>query len=238
MRGARGQIAGWWLVGLLLACPAVTAASEEAYTPPEDLEDGWYARIETSMGRIVIQLLPEQAPQSVAYFVGLARGDLEWTDPVTGEVHQEPYYDNTPVFKAEAGLRFDLGDRSGTGRGAPQMFVPMEGHGPVNFHHGYRVGRVRRAGARMSAVQFFITAGAAPWFTGKQPCFGRVISGQETVFDITQVKTYSNHRPIEPVMIEKIAVFTVGHAPELETPRAYQPKLRDFGRKEDSPPEP
>ena len=43
----------------------------------EELAPGWYARIDTSMGRIVVQLLPEQAPQAVAQFVALARGEVE-----------------------------------------------------------------------------------------------------------------------------------------------------------------
>ena len=54
------------------------------FVPAEGLAEGLYARIETSLGRIVARLLPEQAPQSVAHFAAMAEGQLEWFDMTTG----------------------------------------------------------------------------------------------------------------------------------------------------------
>jgi len=215
---------------------AVTAgwSEESTYEPPQSLEEGWYARIETGMGRVVVQLLPAQAPQSVAHFVRMARGEAEWFDVLTGESRTDPYYDGILVHNAQAGERFEVGDRTGTGRGAPQIYVPpTEGHGPETFDAGYRLGMTRESGQRISAVQFFITAAPTPWLTGKHPCFGRVVSGETTVFNISQVRTYSNGKPRSPVVIEQIRIFTVGTPPPLEKPVPYTPRTIPFGRRED-----
>ena len=44
-----------------------------------------YARIKTSMGDMVAKLFEAEAPRTVANFVGLATGNVEWTDPRTNE---------------------------------------------------------------------------------------------------------------------------------------------------------
>ncbi len=72
---------------VILALPTLVAEDQQSeFVPPADLEEGWYARIETSMGRIVAKLLPEQAPQSVAFFAAMAEGRLEWFDRASGDV--------------------------------------------------------------------------------------------------------------------------------------------------------
>jgi len=213
--------------------PSPESASEsDSFVPPADLGEGWYARIDTSKGRIVIRLFPDQAPQSVAHFVGLAEGSLSWVDPVDGVTHTEPYYDGVRIHLAEVGSRFEAGDRTGTGRGAPIMYVPPEGFGPVNFFGDYRVGMTRASGGRISAVQFFITVAAQRHYNGRHPCFGEVVEGERVVFDITSVKTFSNGRPVEPVVIERIRPFTVGQPAPLAEPRAHQPRPPKFGLNE------
>jgi peptidyl-prolyl cis-trans isomerase A (cyclophilin A) len=195
------------------------------FQPPDGLHPGWYARIETDMGRIIARLLPEQAPQAVAHFAALAEGELEWIDPSTGEAFKEHFYDGVKVYKAEAGSRFEVGGRSGTGRGGPLMFVPPEGmKGPVDYSSPGRLGMTRAAGGRLSAFQFFVTYASQTRLNRSYPCFGIVVSGLETVLDISQVKTYSNGRPIEPVHIRKIRIFSVGEPEPLPDPVPYTPQ--------------
>jgi peptidyl-prolyl cis-trans isomerase A (cyclophilin A) len=211
---------------VIVVMPAALAedvASE--FEPPPNLAEGWYARIDTSMGRIVARLLPEQAPQSVAHFAAMAEGRLEWFDRVSGELKKEPYYDGIKVHKALAGRHFEAGDPRGTGFSPPDLFVPEEGLGPVNFNAPGRLGMTREAGT-ISAVQFFATAAAQPWLTRNHPCFGVVVSGREVIVNISQVKTYSNNRPIEPPVIERIRIFSVGDPPPLPEPEPYYPRRR------------
>lgn len=187
-----------------------------------DLDDGWYARIETSRGTIVARLLPEQAPQSVAHFAGLAEGSLEWTDHATGKAEKLRYYDKIPIHRAEAGHLFEVGNATLAGRGTPRLYVPREGFGPVRFDRPGRLG-MARDGGRMSGVVFFVTAAAIPWFEGKFPCFGEVLSDLETIRRITQVDADPTGRPLDPVMVEKIEVFSVGDVEPLPEPERYEP---------------
>jgi peptidyl-prolyl cis-trans isomerase A (cyclophilin A) len=175
------------------------------------------------MGTIIARLLPQQAPQAVAYFVGLSQGDLEWSDPVTGEKHREPFYDGTRVHYSRAGLTFEVGRVSGSGAIAPLLYVPMEDPGPVNFFSGGRLGLGRSPLGRISAVIFFVTVSAQPWLNQEHPCFGEIVIGEEVARGITEVKTYNNGRPIDDVRIEAIRVFKVGEPAPLPEPEPYYP---------------
>jgi peptidyl-prolyl cis-trans isomerase A (cyclophilin A) len=206
---------------------------QDGFQPPDGLEEGWYARIETDKGLIIARLLPDQAPQSVAHFVGLAEGTLVWPDPITGEPRKSNYYDGISVDLAQAGERFEAGGLDGDpGLKPPRLFVsPVEGKGPVTFSAAGRMGMTRESGERISAVKFFVTAAALPHLNGPHPCFGEVVEGREVVFTISQVKTHGNGRPIEPVTIDKIRIFSIDSPDPLPEPVAYRPTLKKFQKK-------
>ena len=52
------------------------------------------ALFKTSMGDIEVEFYEKEAPRTVANFVGLATGAVEWTDP-TGVKSKRPMYDGT-----------------------------------------------------------------------------------------------------------------------------------------------
>ncbi len=208
------------------AVHAADSAAAEEFAAPPDLAPGWYARIETSMGRIVARLLPEQAPQSVAHFAALAEARLEWFDRVDGEIRKDHYYDGIKIHKALAGQRFEAGDPA-SGHAAPSIHVPPEGEGPINFNAPGRLGMLKDGGAN-SGVYFFVTASAQPWLTGNFPCFGWVVDGWDVVTHLSQVKTHPNGRPLDPPLIERIRVFSVGDPAPLPEPVAYTPRRVEF----------
>jgi len=223
-------------VFLLTICAGSNQAGTEAEVDsslPEGLSEGWYARIETGMGGIIVQLLPEQAPQSVAHFAGLAEGSLEWIDPVTGDHKTEPYYDGLEVERSEALILFEASGRRPDQGAGPVLFVPQEGEGPINFHQADRIGMQRARSGGISGVQFVVTAAAQPALTGTHPCFGRIVSGREVVLAIAGVKTYSSGRPVEPITIERIRVFRIGSPSPLPAAEPYLPQMREFGMRED-----
>lgn len=213
---------------LVLACIGSHVVSDEApidddaFVPDAAWVEGWYARIESADGRIVARLLPEQSPQAVAYFTGMASGTLEWFDRASGKMKKGPYYDGMRIHKALAGQRFEVGDPSGTGHETPDLFIPPEGMGPINFNAPGRLGMTADTGL-FSAVQFFATASAQPWLTGQHPCFGLVVEGREVILQLAQVKTFSNGRPIEPVIIDRIRIFKVGDPAPLPVALPYTP---------------
>lgn len=213
------------LLIVLLAGADALQAEEEDWAPPSSIvHPGWYARVHTSEGLIIIRLLPEQAPQSIAHFAAAAEGRLEWEDIITGKPVRERYFDGSRVHKAIAGRQFEAGDQTGSGKAAPSIYVPYdEGQGPVNFNIRGRMGLTRASGRRISAVQFFVTASASPWLTGHYPCVGVVVHGLDVVTRITSVKTYSNGRPIDNIAIEKIRIFSMGEVEPLPEPVPFKP---------------
>lgn len=213
----------------LLAPGAARCDDPPAIEPglPENLPVGWYARIETSMGRIVARLHPEQAPQAVAQFAALAGGELERADPLTGEVGKCHFYDGVSVYLATAGIRFEAGDPTGVAHGGPSLWVsPQEGHGLVDFLEGGRLGMNLVPGRGASPYGLIVTAWPQPRFVGQFPCFGSVVSGLDVVARISEVKTHPSGRPIEPVVIEQVRVFSVGDPPPLAEPVSYEAKRK------------
>lgn len=223
----------------VLTLTGVSASAEgEAPAAPapfsvDGLERGWYAGFRTSMGDFLVRLLPEQSPQAVAHFAALAEGRLPWNDPVTGETKQGRYYDGLLVHKVEDGRRFESGDPTATGRGAPRYYVPAEGFGPVNFSRPFVVGMTRAPLGKISGVQFFVTSAPEPYLSPRHPCFGEVVGGREVVSAITGVQTNAVGQPLEQILIESVVILAAGDPFPLPEPERYEPKVLEFGPRED-----
>ena len=61
---------------------------------------------------------------------------------------------------------------------------------------------------------------------------------QPIPWNISQVKAYSNRRPIEDVIIERVRIFAVGDPPPLPEPRPYTPVRKEIRFNEDRQPTP
>ena len=222
-----GRIAAVLVLASALHSATAIAAPVPDRSPPEGMNGlpvGWYAELRLARGEVVIQLLPEQAPQSVAHFAALAEGRLEWIDPFTGEPKSEPYYDGLEIHKVQAGQRFEFGDRTGTGRGAAPFYVPDEGKAPATFDQPWRVGMTKASLGRISGALFFVTAAPQPFLRERHPCFGTVVSGRDLVRAITAVRANSAGKPLEPIVVEQVRIFQVGDPPPLPEPKSYDPK--------------
>ncbi len=222
---------------LSIALTLLPAAGVETAPPaesplPANLPRGWYARIETSAGTIVARLLPEQAPQAVAHFAAFAEGRLDWVDPLTGVTKKENYYDGMKIHKVVAGQRFEAGDPTETGRGAPPIWVPLEARGPVKFDGPFRLGMTRAPLGRISGMLFFVTAAGVSFLNRDHPCFGEVVLGRDVVSLICGVKTGPTGKPLDPVTIERIRIHGVGDPTPLPEPVRYTPKRHTFGLRE------
>ncbi len=209
-----------WLGVVMMALTLSAAVADEtAFTPPADLEEGWYARIETTKGRIIARLLPEQAPQSVAHFAALANGELGWSDLLTGETKKGRYYDGSPINFAMAGQLFESGDRQSEGEGQAVYYIKEEGLGPVYFQQSGLLGMTRMGGGRISGVRFFVTVSSSKWLIKRrQPCFGKIVEGAEVAWQLSSLKTDSAGRPLEPEGLEKVRIFSVGDPKPLPEP--------------------
>jgi cyclophilin family peptidyl-prolyl cis-trans isomerase len=208
---------------LLFALAGAAHAAPAGGELPGGLPEGWYAILDTDAGTIVARLLPEQAPQSVAHLAAFAQGRLSWTDAFTGESVSHPFYDGLAIHRVVAGERFEAGDPTGTGRGAPPVWVPQEGEGSVNFSKAYRVGLTRTGQSRVNGAMFFVTAIPAPWLNRRHPCVGEVVAGQEVVDRICALKTEGEGRPVEKVTIRSVTIRPVGAPAPIPEPIAYVP---------------
>jgi peptidyl-prolyl cis-trans isomerase A (cyclophilin A) len=211
------------LLTLLVVAVALSATAQEKERP-----QGWYAEVTTSFGSFTFRLLPEQAPQTVAHFVAFATGTMEFVDPFTGAKKKEPYYDNVAIHKAKYAVRFEAGDRTGTGHGMPPVWVPSE-PGPINFTRPYRVGMTGATLKRISGVLFFVSIVSEPYLNASHNCFGEVIDGRDVIERICNVKTDQRGMPLEPVYIRHVAIVKSGNPDPLPEAVPYDPPVPQFG---------
>ncbi|AKU90957.1 Peptidyl-prolyl cis-trans isomerase [Vulgatibacter incomptus] len=163
------------------------------------------ATFETSLGTIVVRLFPEDAPKTVANFVGLATGEKEWTDPRTGMKTKKPLYDGTIFHRVIPEFMIQAGDPLGRGTGGPGYKFEDE------FQSGRKFDKpgllaMANAGPNTNGSQFFITEIATPWLNGRHTIFGEVIEGMEVVRAIARVACGPNDRPQQDVVLEKLVI--------------------------------
>ena len=164
------------------------------------------ATLNTSMGDIVIELFPNQAPKTVANFVELATGAKEWLDPNIGEKVKTNLYDGTIFHRVIPGFMIQGGDPLGSGMGGPGYNFADEFHGELNFDKPYLLA-MANAGPNTNGSQFFITVAATAWLNRKHSIFGEVkdAASQKVVDAIATVKTGANDKPVQAVKINSIS---------------------------------
>jgi len=75
--------------------------------------------VKTSMGSIHLELFADEAPKTVANFIGLAEGAKEFTDPSTSKKAKRPFYDGLIFHRVIDGFMIQGGCPLGNGRGDP-----------------------------------------------------------------------------------------------------------------------
>lgn len=87
------------------------------------------ALIKTSKGDIYVELFTEAAPKTVANFLGLAEGKIEYTDAVTGVKKKGNYFDGLTFHRVIAKYMIQGGDPLGNGKGGPGYTIADEING-------------------------------------------------------------------------------------------------------------
>ena len=164
-----------------------------------------YATLHTSMGDIEVQLFPNQAPKTVANFVGLAEGDKEWTDPRTGQKSTDALYSGTIFHRVIPNFMIQGGDPLGTGTGGPGYRFADESHPELSFDRPYLLA-MANAGPGTNGSQFFITVAPTGWLTGKHTIFGEVTKGADVVDAIATAKTGAMDRPTTPITVDSVTI--------------------------------
>ena len=148
------------------------------------MENGIYAKFNTSRGTILVKLTHDLTPGTVGNFVGLAEGQLENSARPMGK----PYYDGLKFHRVIPDFMIQGGCPQGQGTGGPGYNFDDEFH-PTLRHDGPGVLSMANAGPGTNGSQFFITHVETAWLDGKHTVFGHVVEGQDVVDAIAQGDT-------------------------------------------------
>ena len=147
----------------------------------DDMEPGLYAEMDTSRGTIVLRLEYTLAPLTVANFVGLAEGTIDY-DGGDGE---GPFYDGLTFHRVVDDFMIQGGDPTGTGSGGPGYRFADE-FDPSLRHDRAGTLSMANSGPDTNGSQFFITHVETPWLDDRHAVFGYVVSGQDVVDAVRQ----------------------------------------------------
>ncbi|RAJ17018.1 peptidylprolyl isomerase [Olleya aquimaris] len=145
------------------------------------MQDGLYAKFNTTKGEILVALEFEKTPGTVGNFVALAEGNMENAVKPQGT----PYYDGLTFHRVIPDFMIQGGCPQGTGSGNPGYKFDDEFH-PQLKHDGPGVLSMANAGPGTNGSQFFITHIATDWLDGNHTVFGKVVEGQDVVDAIAQ----------------------------------------------------
>ncbi|WP_343697243.1 peptidylprolyl isomerase [Flavobacterium sp.] len=145
------------------------------------MENGIYAKFNTSKGSILVKLTHDLTPGTVGNFVALAEGNMENKVKPQGQ----KFYDGLNFHRVIADFMIQGGCPKGTGTGDPgykfdDEFVPSLKHDRPG------VLSMANSGPGTNGSQFFITHVPTPWLDGKHTVFGHVVEGQDIVDAVAQ----------------------------------------------------
>lgn len=155
------------------------------------------AIITTNKGTITLELFDNDAPNTVANFVKLAKSG---------------FYDGTRFHRVIKGFMIQGGDplskdlamQARWGTGGPGYQFADE----IRANNKNIIGTISmaNAGPNTNGSQFFINTANNNFLDGKHTTFGRVTAGMDTVTAIEGTATGPSDRPLEDMIIEKVEV--------------------------------
>ena len=148
------------------------------------------ALIETTLGKVAVELFPKEAPDTVANFVKLI---------------EKGYYDGVIFHRVIPKFMVQTGDPTGTGRGGPGWTIMDEFH-PKLRHNKAGILSMANAGPDTGGSQFFITLGATPHLDDRHAVFGAVIEGYDVVEKIGNAPRDRSDRPETKIAMTRVTI--------------------------------
>lgn len=162
--------------------------------------------LRTTLGDIEVEFFEREAPRTVANFVALAQGGLEWTTP-TGVKTTQPLYKGVVFHRVIPQFMVQCGDPGGDGRGGPGWKWKDEQSALALCHDVPGILSMANAGPDTNGSQFFITEVPTPHLDGRHAVFAKVIAGLDLVRKITAVPRAQNDRPLTPVKLREVVIY-------------------------------
>jgi len=162
-----------------------------AKPPQVSFESGKTIRwvLETSLGKITVDLMHEVAPMHVSSTVYLTKLG---------------FYDDVVFHRVIPGFMAQGGDPTGTGRAGPGYTYAGEFDPNVKHDRGGLLS-MANAGPGTDGSQFFLTFVATPWLDGKHTIFGKVVEGMDVVKEFEKRGTRDG-QPTEKLLIERATI--------------------------------
>jgi cyclophilin family peptidyl-prolyl cis-trans isomerase len=169
-------------------------AARKTYTEPPtmqiDANKHYTATIDTSAGKITVELFPKEAPKTVNSFVVLSR---------------DGFFNGIIFHRVIPGFMIQGGDPTGTGMGGPGYKFENENRDTTRTYSAGTLG-MANSGPDTNGSQFFIMDADTPLPPHDYTIFGQVKDGQDTVHKIATTPRDANDRPNEPVTINSITI--------------------------------
>ena len=163
------------------------------------------ATLKTNRGTLVAKLFEKEVPNTVANFVGLARGKRPFRDPKSGEWVTRPFFDGLTFHRVIPNFMIQGGCPLGSGVGTPGYKFADELHAKL-VHDKPGILSMANSGPNTNGSQFFITERPTPHLDKRHAVFGEIVEGLELLKKIARVPTEPGNRPKEPVVIEKLTI--------------------------------
>ncbi|RYP48828.1 hypothetical protein DL768_005336 [Monosporascus sp. mg162] len=169
-------------------------SDEEYMLKPKRVKIKGYARIETNLGDLNVELQTEYAPRAVWNFVRLA---------------QQGYYRGIGFHRNIKNFMIQGGDPTGTGRGGTSVWgknFADEFDGPLT-HDARGILSMANKGKNTNSSQFFITYRPVKHLDRKHTIFGRVVGGADVLTRMEAVPTDGSDRPLNKIFIRDVVVY-------------------------------
>lgn len=149
--------------------------------------------------KIVMELDPEVAPNTVANFVSLVK---------------EGFYDGLIFHRVIPGFMVQGGDPTGNGTGGPDYAIKGEflANGFENNlkHESGVVSMARSQDPNSAGSQFFIMVDTSEQLDGEYAAFGKVTEGMDVVDEIVNAERNESDKPLKEQKMKKVEVDTKG----------------------------
>lgn len=166
--------------------------------PSKVVKKNMKAVIKTNLGEIELELYSNDAPNTVANFVKLAKAG---------------FYNKTKFHRVMKGFMIQGGDpltiydseKEFWGTGGPGYKFSDEIH--ANNRNIMGSIAMANSGPNTNGSQFFINTVDNNYLDKKHTVFGKVTAGMEVVTSIENTATDENDRPINPIIVQTVDII-------------------------------
>jgi len=183
---------------------AVAASLVLAVSLPSFAASNPKVELDTTAGRIVLELYPDAAPKTVANFIKLSKA---------GFYNGTAFHRIIPGFMIQGGdpLTKDKSAEAMWGTGDPGYKIDAEFNGKK--HVRGVISMARSQDPDSAGSQFFLMLGDAPFLDGKYTGFGQIIKGDDVLEKISKTPIVESgsgevSKPTKRVEIESIKIVT------------------------------